>query len=89
MKSLLNMFLKFVLLLVAITGALAGNIQDLPPCCVPYQPCDPIFCKHLPCCRDRPPPSDMNPKLDYFIPIILYLRKVYLIPNNYINKIGW
>jgi hypothetical protein len=57
----MNMFLKFLLLVVAIVGALVGNVQGLPACCRRAgQICDPVACVRGPCC-DNPPSSDMKP----------------------------
>ncbi|KAK2430341.1 hypothetical protein QL285_028685 [Trifolium repens] len=56
------LFLKFLMLVVAIVGALVGNVQGgLPACCRRAgQICDPVACQRGPCC-DNPPSSDMKP----------------------------
>ncbi|CAL5190034.1 unnamed protein product [Lathyrus oleraceus] len=59
MESLIKMFFKFLVLFVAITSALAINIQGLQPCCEPEVPCDPQRCKKAPCCI--PPSSNRKP----------------------------
>jgi hypothetical protein len=58
MENLLKMFMKFVVLIVAIAGVLVGNVQGLPPCCPhPGLECQPIHCPNPPCCKPGPPPS--------------------------------
>jgi hypothetical protein len=63
MKTMLMMFLKFVVFFVAITGALVGNVQGkkLPECCVigGGSLCMPTTCDKPPCCT--PPRSDTKP----------------------------
>lgn len=58
MNTLLKMFLKYVVLLVAIAGILAGGVQGkLPPCYNDIE-CQPLECPTLPCCQ--PPSNDME-----------------------------
>ena len=51
------MFLKFVVFLIAIAGALVGNVQANYQCCQRGEICDLPPCKrgHRICCE--PPPS--------------------------------
>ncbi|WJX58268.1 hypothetical protein P8452_43738 [Trifolium repens] len=54
-------FYVFLMLVVAIVGALVGNVQGLPACCRRAgQICDPVACVRGPSC-DNPPSSDMKP----------------------------
>lgn len=64
MDAMLKIFWKFVLLFVVITGAMASNVQDLPPCCVPGSPCDPIRCPRRPCCKPCAPNCGLLPSSD-------------------------
>ena len=62
MDALLKLFLKFVVLILAIGGAMVGNIQGrLPLCCPIPTVCQPRTCEHPPCCRPSPPPADLKP----------------------------
>jgi len=56
MEIFFKLFLKFVVLLIAIGGAMVGNVQGRLPLCCPmptvYQP---RICEHPPCCRSSTP----------------------------------
>lgn len=64
MKNLLNMFIKFVVLVVAIASVQIGNVQALEDCCQINAPfCTPIYCPRRPCCdssRTNDVIDDMN-----------------------------
>lgn len=74
METLLQMFLKFMVLLLAVVTTSVANVQGLRPCCVTPSTCDPIACSHPPCCT-RPPPSESKPWT--FKSLIVYLNQSF------------